>query len=131
MGNSYELSTHICNNYSESIVLLYGLWKAELQAEGTSGTPTQTATLLFEKHPELPGSVTGGINRGGQISQAAGDLDAGSFTLEESPDGKIIAAVWDGELEPSSCGKTIKGSWTNQLTGQVLQFVLRKVPGWN
>ena len=112
-------------------MLLYGLWKAEMQGQGPNGKLTQTATLLFEKHPELAGSVTGGVNRSGQISQAAGDLDDGSFTLEESPDGKTITAVWEGELEAVSCGKTIQGTWTDQLSGQVLQFVLRKLPGWN
>ena len=131
MAIAQQLPLTICNNYAESSALLYGLWKAELQGQGPSGNQAQTATLLFEKHPELAGSVTGGVNRGGQISQAAGDLDNGSFTLEESPDGKTITAVWDGELEPGSCGKTIQGNWTDQLSGQVLKFVLRKVPGWN
>ena len=58
-GISQKLPLTNCNNYIESTMLLYGLWKAEMQGQGPNGKLTQTATLLFEKHPELAGSVTG------------------------------------------------------------------------
>lgn len=131
LGISDELPLISCNKYLNSTAALYGLWTAELTQTAQTPTQTQTATLQFEKHPELANSVSGGVNRGGQISEAAGDVDDGSFTLEESSDGKTISAVWDGEMQPGSCGKEIKGAWTDQRNGQIWQFVLRKVPGWN
>lgn len=131
LGIADELPLDTCNKYFNSSSALYGLWRAELSQAAPTSVQTQTATLLFEKNPDLADSVSGGVNRGGQISQAAGDLDDGSFTLEESPDGKTITALWDGEMQPGSCGKEIKGTWTDQRDGQIWQFVLRKVPGWN
>jgi hypothetical protein len=105
-------------------VHLYGLWRAEFDA----GLPP--ATLLFERHPELAGSVRGGINRGGAQAQVAGDVDDGQFTLEESEDGRHISATWVGQVVDTSCGKEIRGTWTNARDNRGIPFVLRKVPGW-
>ena len=97
--------------------------------------------MLFEKHPELAGSVSGAVNRNGVRSQCAGDVeDDGTFTLEESDNGQTISATWTGAVVDGSCGKEIKGTWikTNitstayPATGQATNhsFVLRKLPGW-
>jgi hypothetical protein len=103
---------------------LYGLWRAEF-----AGLP-QGATLLFEKHPELAGSVSGGINRDGVKAQIAGDVDQGEFTLEESFDGQHIAATWLGTVVENACGKEIRGTWNHASTNASYPFVLRKLPGW-
>lgn len=105
-------------------VHLYGLWRAEFEG----GLPP--ATLLFERHPELAGSVRGGINRGGAQAQVAGDVDDGQFTLEESEDGRHISATWVGQVVDTSCGKEIRGTWTHARDNRAIPFVLRKVPGW-
>lgn len=111
---------------------LYGLWRAEWPA--TPGQPALTATLLFERHPELKDSVFGTIRRETmghpQIAQLAGDVDDGDFTLEESVDGRSISAVWAGRVVEDSCGKEITGTWTRSADPTPRNFVLRKVPGW-
>lgn len=103
---------------------LYGLWRADF--EGL----TQSATLLFEKHPELSGSVSGGVNRNGVKALIAGDVDHGEFTLEESQDGQRIAATWLGTVVENSCGKEIRGTWSNASNATTYPFLLRKLPGW-
>lgn len=102
---------------------LHGLWRA--QFDGL----TQGATLLFEKHSELADSVQGGVNRNGQTTQSAGDIDQGVLTLEESTDGKTVTATWHGEVVDASCGQEIRGSWT-PAQGEARRFVLRKQGGW-
>ena len=87
------------------------------------------ATLLLEKHSELAGSVQGGVNRDGDKTLAAGDVDLGHFTLEESADGKTVTATWQGELVDASCGQEIRGVWT-PVRGEARRFVLRKQGGW-
>jgi hypothetical protein len=110
---------------------LYGLWRAEF--DGQPG-----ATLLFEKHPDLAGSVMGAVNRDGIRTQCAGDVgDDGTFSLEESDNGQTISATWSGVVIDNSCGKEIRGTWTPSLTpagaaptATARTFVLRKLPGW-
>jgi hypothetical protein len=101
---------------------LYGLWRA--QFEGLD----QGALVLLEAHPEYPG-FTGGVSRSGVKSLLAGDLDQGVVGLEESDDGTRISASWQGELVEQSCGKEIRGTWTNEITDRKYPFVLRKLPG--
>jgi len=103
---------------------LYGLWHAEFE-----GLP-QGATLLFEKHPEWAGSVSGTITRNKVKAQLAGDVDEGELTLEESLDGQHISANWLGTIVENSCGKEIKGTWNNASNNSSAPFVLRKLPGW-
>lgn len=105
---------------------LYGLWRTEFE-----GLPQgQGATLLFEKHAVLADSVSGGINRDGAKTLIVGDVDQGELTLEESLDGQRIAATWLGAVVDKSCGKEIRGTWTNALDKVSHLFVLRKLPGW-
>jgi hypothetical protein len=103
---------------------LYGLWRAEFDGQAPG------ATLLFEKHPELAGSVSGAINRDGSRTLLAGDVDDGAFTLEESGDGQNISATWSGAVVEGSCGKEISGTWSRTGNSKPRRFVLRKVPGW-
>ncbi|MET0311609.1 MAG: hypothetical protein ABW051_06120 [Burkholderiaceae bacterium] len=103
---------------------LFGLWRAEMEGE------QQPFTVLFEKHPEIDDRVYGGINRLGQQALLAGDVDDGVLTLDESDDGLQISAVWSGNVLPNSCGKEIRGTWTNLKTDKDSGFVLRKAPGW-
>jgi len=99
---------------------LLGEWKAEFQ-----GT-WEVATLRLVKHPEYGDSFRGTLERAGSRAQVAGDLEDGEFTLEESADGKRIAATWLGDIVEGSCGREIRGTWTRdgETTGR--DFVLRK-----
>lgn len=120
---------------------LYGLWQIQLWPEGlpepaSPNVPTSTGVLLFERHPEYPGSVRGELRRtqaGQDLSaQVSGDVTDGVFNLDESEDGKRISAVWMGE--PQDCGRAIRGSRRpaegRPAPGATLQFLLRKLPGW-
>ncbi|TFY98351.1 hypothetical protein [Ramlibacter humi] len=103
---------------------LVGLWRAEF-ADGGAG-----ATLLLEPHKEYAQSLSGEINRNGEKSRVAADLEDGAFTLEESADGRRISATWLGDLVEGSCGREIRGQWKPEGGGQERNFVLRRVQGW-
>jgi hypothetical protein len=136
---------------------LYGMWRAQLDA-AKAAAPTTTAsapalapsaassasasapspastasvsaTLRFERHPELAESVRGKVERDGASIQLAGDVDEGDFTLEESQDGQRISATWIGRVVNGSCGKEIRGTWTNAADSSTRTFVLRRQSGW-
>lgn len=101
-------------------VHLLGLWRAEFSGlwEG--------ATLLLEQHPDYAQSFKGAINRDGQRGLVAGDIEEGGFTLEESADGRRIAATWLGDVVEGSCGREIRGTWQAEGEKAGRGFVLRK-----
>lgn len=99
---------------------LLGFWRAEFDGK-------HEGTLLLEKHPEYDGSLRGAVNRNGQRSVAAGDIEDGEFTLEESADGKRISATWLGDVVPGSCGREIRGTWQAEGDKQARPFVLKKM----
>lgn len=107
-------------------VHLYGAWRAHW-ADAADRT---AATLQLERHAELSDSVRGRIERDGVSAQVAGDVDDGDFTLEESLDGLRISANWIGHVVPQSCGKEIRGTWTDADSGTQRDFVLRRQGGW-
>lgn len=100
---------------------LLGLWRAEFQ-----GLP-QGATLLIEKHPVYAQSLSGGINRNGERGLVVGDIEDGALTLEESADGRRIAATWLGDVVEGSCGREIRGTWQATGAEATRNFVLRKL----
>ncbi|WP_189686763.1 hypothetical protein [Pseudorhodoferax aquiterrae] len=104
---------------------LYGTWQAQWQGEDAPG-----ATLQLERHPELGDSVRGRVERDGTTALLAGDVDDGDLTLEESRDGKRISATWIGRVDADSCGKLIRGTWTDADTEARREFVLRRAAGW-
>lgn len=116
---------------------LYGPWQLRLWPEdGREDAPTSTGALLFEKHPDYPGSVRGELRRsaGGSDLQAqlSGDVTDGVFNLDESDDGVAMSAVWTGE--PQDCGRRITGV-RRPAEGRPgaepeLRFDLRKRSGW-
>ncbi len=116
---------------------LLGHWNAEFSAAGSgaagSGVAGQaplaqpmTAALELIPHPELAASVRGRLQRAGSEALLAGDVDQGDFTLEESINGTNISATWIGQVVPDTCGKEIRGTWTQETPPLSLSFVLRK-----
>lgn len=99
---------------------LLGLWHAQLTGEA------DPVIVLLEKHPEYAGNFRGAVKRAGVVRVAAGDVDDGDFTLEESADGVHISAAWTGAVVEGSCGREIRGTWKadGAATGQ--DFILRK-----
>jgi hypothetical protein len=104
---------------------MLGLWRA--QFEGL----VRGATILFEKHPDDEGRLTGMINRDGERSQLAGEVHKGEFSMEESADGTRISAVWTGDVVDASCGREIRGVWQEEKDPpRPYPFVLRKQGAW-
>jgi hypothetical protein len=119
---------------------LYGLWQLVLwpQDGGSEATPASTGALLFERHPDYPGSVRGSLKRStpGNDRQAlvSGDVTSGEFNLDESADGVTMDAVWEGNVTASGCGQELRGirrpAEGRALSETVMNFVLKKAPGW-
>lgn len=116
---------------------LYGLWQLTLwPLEGPADAPASTGALLFERHPEYPGSVRGTLRRSaaGNDLQAvvSGDVIDGEFNLDESADGVAMDAVWTGA--PQDCGQAILGvrrPAEGRPAGEpAFNFLLKKAPGW-
>ena len=115
---------------------LYGQWQAQIDGE------PGLASVQFLKDPDQDDSLVGSINRAlpadpkapkaatPKPALLAGDVQDGEFNLEESDDGVRISATWSGQLVAASCGKEIKGIWTNALNDQTHPFVLRRQGGW-
>lgn len=102
---------------------LLGLWTADFEGVGHVGT------LLLVKHPIDEESFHGTIDRDGDRRELAGDIDAGTLTLEESADGVHIAATWVGDVVEGSCAREIRGTWTAEDDdAHPRKFVLRKSP---
>ncbi len=119
---------------------LYGLWQLVLwpQDGGNEAAPLSTGALLFERHPEYPGSVRGNLKRTtpGNDRQAlvSGDVTSGEFNLDESADGVTMDAVWEGNVTASGCGQELRGirrpAEGSQMKEPLMNFVLKKAPGW-
>jgi hypothetical protein len=116
---------------------LYGLWQLTLwPLDGRETEPHSRGAVLFERHPDYPGSVRGHIRRdtAGNDAQAqvSGDVVDGEFNLDESADGVTMEAVWAGA--PLACGQVIRGirrPAEGSATAQPsLYFRLDKAPGW-
>jgi hypothetical protein len=118
---------------------LYGLWQLSLWPQkGQEAAPVSTGALLFERHPEYPGSVRGNLKRSSpgndRTALVSGDVTSGEFNLDESADGVNMDAVWEGEVTPSGCGQELRGirrpAQGRVADEPVMNFVLRKAPGW-
>ena len=119
---------------------LYGLWQLVLwpQDGGSETTPASTGALLFERHPEYPGSVRGNLKRttpgNDREALVSGDVTSGEFNLDESADGVTMDAVWEGNVTASGCGQELRGirrpAEGRATLEPAMNFVLKKAPGW-
>jgi hypothetical protein len=109
---------------------LYGVWRFEI-THGVSAAPhqPQRGSVVFEKNPEFSDSVIGWLQWDNNKIFVAGDVEQGSFSLEESEDGTRISAVWEGTVAEGSCGKAITG--LRRVGDLSNPFILRKATGWN
>lgn len=112
---------------------LLGLWQLTLWPEaGSADQPVSQGAVLFEPHPEYPGSVRGRLKRSGPGNDLqallSGDVVNGEFNLDESDDGVRMTAVWVGT--PQNCGRRLQGVrdavQTDGAADSVLRFELRK-----
>jgi hypothetical protein len=109
---------------------LYGTWRFEITPSALAPSNLlQRGSVVFEKNPEFADSVIGWLQWDSRKIFVAGDVEQGSFSLEESDDGTRITAVWEGTVAEGSCGKAITGL---RRVGEVsTPFVLRKATGWS
>lgn len=116
-----------------SVEQLVGLWQLTLWPDqGSPGAPVSQGAVLFQPHPEYPGSVRGRLKRTGPGNDLqallSGDVVNGEFNLDESDDGVRMSATWVGT--PFDCGTRLRGvresAEAMNDTGTVLQFELRK-----
>ncbi len=105
---------------------LFGPWRAEF-SDPASGEAMSSAMLRFEQNPEFAQSVAGTITRGDIPVRVSGDVEDGRFALDESQDGTTISATWSGDVVPDTCGKEIRGTWTDTIQKKELNFVLRRL----
>ena len=105
---------------------LQGRWLATLEGSGMEGG---TVVLQLGPHPELRESVRGQALRGSETALVSGDVDDGQLTLEESRNGTNISATWIGQVEDGSCGKEIRGTWTEAQPARTRPFVMHKQAG--
>lgn len=102
---------------------LIGRWRADITGTWLS------ADLVLQPNPDWPGSLAGRIRRDGRDAQVAGDLEDGTFTLEESADGVRIDATWVGQPVEGRCGREIRGTWRRAASDEHRGFTLRRVQG--
>jgi len=102
---------------------LIGRWRADITGTWLS------ADLVLQPNPDWPGSLAGRIRRDGRDAQVAGDLEDGTFTLEESADGVRIDATWVGQPVEGRCGREIRGMWRRAASDEHRGFTLRRVQG--
>lgn len=82
---------------------LHGVWTVQLDGAGPHWT------LQLGPHPEHRGSLRGELTRGALRYPVVADLNDAEFTMEESHDGRRIAATWLGEVIAGSCGRALQG----------------------
>ena len=108
---------------------LYGDWQARFEA--APGQPASSARVTFVPHPDTTDALSGRIVRdraGGapQTSVLAGGVGDGRFGIEESSDQVKITGLWNGDLMPGSCGRRIRGTWTDPSDDSERGFLLEK-----
>ncbi len=103
---------------------LLGRWQAEVAgAEGP-------IVLELGPHPEWEGNVKGHILRPGSRSTVVGEVSEGQLLLEESLDESRISGQWHGDVVQGSCGREIRGEWTDETAqgdAAPKRFTLRKL----
>ena len=123
---------------------LYGIWQVTFN-NPSAGLP-KTAVMLLEKHAEFSDSLAGIVNRDlgpaaantpGHAAKAAlaGDVEDGFVILDESSNNVSISGTWNGQLVEASCGREVKGVWTDTSASappdaREVTYTMIKRPGW-
>ena len=123
---------------------LYGIWQVTFN-NPPAGLP-KTAVMLLEKHAEFSDSLAGSVSRDlgpaaantpGHAAKAAlaGDVEDGFVILDESSNNISISGTWNGQLVEASCGREVKGVWTDTSASappdvREVTYTMIKRPGW-
>ena len=118
----------------------YGIWRVTFN-NPPAGLP-KTAVMLLEKHAEFSDSLAGIVSRDlvsadGHFAKAAlaGDVEDGFVILDESSNNVSISGTWNGQLVEASCGREVKGVWTDTSASappdaREVTYTMVKRPGW-
>ena len=88
--------------------MLAGRWRIEWI---DSGRPRgdESWTLALGPHPEYEGSLKGQLSRGHERHAVVADWDDQTLTMEESVDGRRIAATWQATASEGQCARVFQG----------------------
>lgn len=100
---------------------LMGPWSAHIDGE------PGTWLLTLAPHPEHLGSLRGELHQGDLRYPVVADLDEGEFTMEESHDGRRIAATWLGTLSAEGCDLRLSGE-RRTTQGSPRPFTVQRHP---
>lgn len=88
--------------------MLVGSWQIEW-ADGGRQRGEEPWRLVLAAHPEYAGSLKGQLSRGHERHLVVADWDEEALTMEESADGRRIAATWQATATPGQCGRELQG----------------------
>jgi hypothetical protein len=88
--------------------MLVGRWRIEW-TDGERQRGEESWTLVLGPHPEYEGSLKGHLSRGHERHWVVADWDDQALTLEESVDGRRIAATWQATASKGQCARVFQG----------------------
>lgn len=88
--------------------MLAGTWQLEW-TDGGRQRGEMPWILELAPHPEYAGSLKGHLVRGDERHLIVADWDDETLTMEESQDGRHIAATWQARATEGQCGRELKG----------------------
>lgn len=88
--------------------MLVGRWHVEWLDAGRQHAEAPW-TLVLGPHPEYQGSLKGHLSRGNQRHLVVADWDDQALTMEESVDGRRIAATWQATATEGQCARVLQG----------------------
>ena len=88
--------------------MLIGTWRIEW-TDGGRKRGEEPWTLVLAPHPEYEGSLKGQLSQGERQHLVVADWDDEVLTMEESVDGRHIAATWQATAAEGQCGREFRG----------------------
>ncbi|MFM7027030.1 MAG: hypothetical protein ACKOWC_13410 [Limnohabitans sp.] len=88
--------------------MLIGRWQIEW-IDGTRPRGAGPWVLELGPHPEYADSLKGRLRHDQARALVVADWDDENLTMEESPDGKRIAATWQATAVDGRCGREFQG----------------------
>jgi hypothetical protein len=91
--------------------MLMGTWSVQTWPAQSAAAQSGDApwTLVLGPHPEYAGTLKGLLRRNAARHLVVADWDDQALTMEESEDGRRIAATWVMQAVPGQCGRTLEG----------------------
>lgn len=88
--------------------MLVGSWRIEWIDTGHQRSEASWI-LVLGPHPDYEGSLKGHLSRGNERHLVVADWDDQALTMEESVDGRRIAATWQATASEGLCARVFQG----------------------